>query len=485
MSARRAAMSPRVILLIAFAHVSVINYAFGLVAARLLAPGDFGLLAFAQTVLLVAGLVLNSGFARALAIALVKVQGPRQGALIRGAIVANLALACGLSLIIVLLFVLGPLKPGFETGTTTALVALTLPVLAFEAIVAAAAQGTARFGAMALTAVVEVAGKAIGGIAFVYAGFGAAGAVAGFLVGALISSAVGLWILLRVLGVRPWGVGERSSLRVAQDMFGATLGLALLLNLDLFAVKLFSGSDRAIAGAYQASSVLATTPYYLAAALVPILFTQVARVERLALTGTLVAEAVRLTLLVLIPIELVLVTAPELALGVLFRRAYTIGAPALPALAAGNGAIILVLVLSTAFQATTRGRVPARILFSVTACEALALRVIVPIWRAEGAAATFLAATAVTLALLAHAYARELGWTIGWPAVRWLGRYSIALASGLLVETCVLRVGHNSVGAVGLGGICYLGAVVLLGLSPMAALGAHPGALRRASAAGE
>ncbi len=67
----RRALSPRLVMLGSFASLSLIYYGFGLVAGWLLVPGEFGLLAFTQTILLIGGLVLNSGFPWTLTAALV------------------------------------------------------------------------------------------------------------------------------------------------------------------------------------------------------------------------------------------------------------------------------------------------------------------------------------------------------------------------------------------------------------------------------
>jgi O-antigen/teichoic acid export membrane protein len=461
--------SPRLVVLASFGGISVINYAFSLIGGWLLIPGDFGLLAFAQTVLLIAGLILNSGFAWSLTKALVGTAGDRRGALIRGALVANALLALAMGAALLGFFALGPLRLGLETWTIAAIVALTFPVLSCGAIIRAAAQGSQRFGAMAAIQVLEVVGKASGGVALMLMGHGVTGAITGFLLGALVAAACGLWVLIHLLGVRPWGASERPSLRIAGAQFGALLGLALLLNLDVLAVKLLAGPDRALAGQYQASIVLANTPYYLATALLPVLFTQLARAGGIGATAPAVGEALRLALLILFPIEIGLFLVPDRALGTLFPRAYAAGAPALRVLALGNCAVILVAILSTAFQATDRVRVPAVVLPMVTACEAITLRAVVPRSHTVGAASLFTAASAAACLLLGAAYLRALDRrTIGRVAV-WVSRYLVALSVGGAVAVGGLGLGSATVASLGLGAVCYAGIVALLRLAHMPA----------------
>jgi O-antigen/teichoic acid export membrane protein len=96
-------------------------------------PGDFGWLAFAQTILLVAGLVLQSGFSWSLARAVANAGVARRATLARGALLANLALATGLGAAVLALFALGPLRPGLETGTVAAIVAFSFPFISLAA----------------------------------------------------------------------------------------------------------------------------------------------------------------------------------------------------------------------------------------------------------------------------------------------------------------------------------------------------------------
>ncbi len=459
--------SPRFAMLAGFANVSIVNYAFGIASGWLLIPGDFGLLAFAQTVLLIAGLVLTSGFSSSLARDLATATGARRGALVRGALLANLALALAMSIALVALFAYGPLRSGFETGVVAALVALTFPALAVSAITRAAAQGSERFGAMTAIAVLEVAGKALVGVALMLAGFGAAGAVAGFLCGAIASDLWGGVILVRRLDIQLWGAVEWPALGVAGEQFGARLGLALLLNLDVVAVKLFAGADRAITGHYQAGIILANTPYYLGSALLPILFTRLAHLDRVASTAPAIGAALRLALLVLLPCELVLCAAPDLALGALFPRPYVVGAPALRLLALGNGAIILVAILATAYQATGKARGAAGPMLAVAGCEAFALRALVPAGHAEVAAALFLTAATTALVLLGLAYLRGLDRRVIRRTAVWFLRYIAALTGGILGGVVGLAMGGSVALAVGLGGLGYLGAALSLRLFPL------------------
>lgn len=433
----------RAVLLISFAGTSALNYLFGLLMGWLLAPGDFGLLAFTQTLLLIAGIVLNAGFAAALVVALVTAPLDQRPALVRGALVCNLLLALGLGLLLLLLFALGPLRAGFELPSLALTLALTLPLLACLGIVRATAQGLERFGLLALLQLAETGVRVAAGLALVRAGLGPGGAALGFLLGALTAAGLGAWLLQRHLGVGLFGPLRWPAARAAGELFGALLGFALLLNLDLIALKLLEGADRALIGQYQAAVVLANTPYYLVAALLPVLFAQVARGGSAAASAAPVGRALRLILLLVVPVELALAGAPEIALGLLFPPGYAAGAPALRLLALGNCAVVVVAVLSTALQALGRAHVPARVFGGALLLEVLALQWAVPRWDGWGAAGVFLAAAALVAGLLGGCYLAVLGRRPLRPALGWLARYGATLLAGTagyaLLRTCGLE----------------------------------------------
>jgi len=456
--------SPHLSILAAFGCTSIVNYGFGLVAGWLLLPGDFGLLAFAQTLLLIAGLILTSGFARALTAELARPDGGDHAAQTRGAVAANLALSVVLGLLVVLLYALGPLRGGLESNANITLIAVTLPLIAYNAIAVAAAIGVKRFRTAALITVVEVIAKATVGVALVLTGHGVTGAIAGFFVGAVAAAVPGTLALRHLLLGRPLRAFEPPSLGAAGSMFGAILGQALLLNLDIVAVKLSSGGNRAVVGQYQASSILANTPYYLVAALLSILFTRLVPLRSLAATRATVGGALRLALVLVAPLELILAAEPGAALWVFFPHAYGGGASLLRLLALGNYLIIPVIILSTAFQATGRASVPARILLLTTAAEAVAQVLVTPIWRADGAAILFLIATLSALCAEARTYCHALDKPVAWRALRWLGTYVVAVLTGTTIGAIALIASGNVALAVTVGILMYLVFALLLNL---------------------
>jgi O-antigen/teichoic acid export membrane protein len=457
-------LPPRLMMLLSFAGNSLTNYVFGLVLSWLLLPGDFGLLAFAQTILLIGGLILNSGFAWSTTAEIARAKGSQAERLVRGSFVANLSLALAMSTVILLLFAWGPLRAGLENWEVALSVAATLPFISIIAIASGSVRGAERFGELALIRFLEVGFKAFAGIIMVLVGFGATGAVAGFLIGSVVAAIVGIWRTMRKLKMSLFGGIVWPSMRTAWGMFGALLGIALLLNLDIIAMKLFAGSERELAGYYQAAIILANTPYYMATAMLAVLFPQLSRLGKLSLTGESVAETVRLLLIFMLPIEIVLALAPEAALSIVFPDAYVAGASALRILALGNASIIFVATLSVAFQATGKARIPSIILLATTFFEAIGLFFAVPLWRATGAASLFLVASFSSLIALTTLYLRQIEWRMTKASATWFAKYALTLSLGIVAMLAFHKASHNVLISVMITGLLYLASVLYLRL---------------------
>lgn len=465
---RRPSIAPQVPLLGAFVVTSVLNYAFSLAASRVLSPGDFGLLAFGQTLLLLGGFILQSGVPWSLARAVVVAKSDRRGGLFRGALLANVAVGAGLALAVVAMYVTGPLRGGLEQPAVVASVAVALPLIAITAVARAGAQGLHRFGIMALVQALEVGVKVVAGIGLAVAGLGALGAVSGFAVGAFVASAVGLVLVFAAARFAPLGERHMPEISSVGPMFGALLGLSLVLNIDLIAVKLLI-TDRAVAGQYQAAIILANAPYFLvSSALVPILFNRLASRPSLRQTRRSVAQALSLAVAIVLPVEMLLIAVPHEVLALFFPPAYAGAAPILRLMAVGNAALIVVVVLGTAFQAVGRAWEMGRIILGVVAVEAVALFLVVPRFGQIGAVSSFVSASVACAVVLAWRYATEARVDLR-AALRWLARFGAAVAAGLALALLCRSIGGVAAG-VAVGAVVYYVLVVRLRLVPAAAL---------------
>jgi O-antigen/teichoic acid export membrane protein len=449
----------------AFAATSALNYAFGLAAGWLLAPGDFGLLAFVQTLLLIVGLALNSGVPWQLTKDLLHLSPEGRHGVIRGALIANCGLATAIVIVIGALYVLGPLRLGLERSTILLLTLAACPAMAALAIARSSANGLNDFAAVALLTVTEIGIKVIAGVLLMLLGLGAVGAIAGFTIGAIGGAILGLRYLAVSLAVGWRGARVSPRLRSTFPLFVAVLGLALVLNLDLLALKLVAGDARSAVGLYQAGIILANLPYYVVtAALSPILFARVARMGALDRAAETIGATIARVLVLVLPLEYALILAPDLALGVLFPEAYASGAAGLQLLALGNALMIVVSLLATVFQAVGRANVPATLFAILVPIEALVLIGIVPTRQAAGAATTFVGVALVAASTLAtllvvrldRLYLRAAGW--------WLLRYATACGIGAGGAGLVIALGGSGWQALIVAAPIYVASAVALRL---------------------
>jgi O-antigen/teichoic acid export membrane protein len=447
-------------LFVSFAVTSLLNYVFSLAASRLLTSGDFGLLGVAQAIVLVASLILFTGVPWSLARSIAVEEPIRRHPLIRGAVVANVALAGIIGGVIVVLFAAGPFRAAFESWAIVAAVAGTLPFFAIVAIARAAAQGYARFSRLAGLQLAEVTSKVVAGLLLAALGFGAIGATLGFFVGALVGACLGIATLVVTFGVRPIGPVAMVSPRSAGAMFGALLGLALLLNEDLLAVKLFGG-NRALAGYYQAALMLANVPYFLVSStLVPVLFTRVSRHSTISETWASVADVLRVAVVFVIPFEIVLAIRPVEVLAFFLPAKYAASAPLLQVMAIGNAAVIVTVILSAAFQAIGRAAVPAMILLVTCLVEGVTLAIVVPDLQAAGAVIVFATAAVASLIVTAGAYIREANVHIDARAAAWILRLAAASIMGVAVGNAV----GGAILSIVVAGLVYFSLVFALGI---------------------
>ena len=255
----------RILLVGAFVATSLLNYGFALGGGWLLSPGDFGVLAIAQTMVLMGGVVLEAGFPWALARVLADsptLVGAARGVIL-SSLAGNLVLGCLMGAAVVTLFALGPLTNVLESFTNALLIALSLPLIAIITTGRGAAQGRGRFASVALIQVTEIGAKCVSGLSLLVAGLGLAGAVSGFTIGAATAAAVAARQLTEGFNPSKGAARIMPPVRAAAPILGCLLGIVLLMNLDLVILKLFSGTERELAGRYQAARVLANAPFFL------------------------------------------------------------------------------------------------------------------------------------------------------------------------------------------------------------------------------
>lgn len=209
-------------------------------------------------------------------------------------------------------------------------------------------QGELRFVRYALTTMAEVGIRLAFSVAAVLLGWGATGALTGFIVGATVVLLAGLGALHRDLAWRPGVITEKLRWTETGDIALTQLVICTLVGADVVFIALVGDGGPDAAG-YQALATLAKGPVYVAAGTVlvafPLLRSSNARVE------DILGEALRCFARLAFPAAAVLATVPTaLALLVLPQR-YAASLVMLPWLAAAGLGYATLTVLATVMLA--------------------------------------------------------------------------------------------------------------------------------------
>ncbi len=400
-----------------FITIAILNYGFGVAMSWLFNPAQFGVLGVSQSLLLLAALVVGSGFAWTTAhdVAASGVTD-RIRHRFRAAWIANVILGLSLGGGLWAAYALGWLPLGPAYSALVPLLGLTVVLLAARSVVNGAVRGLYRFGPLSVNQVGEVAIKAVAGLALVAAGAGVAGVMAGFAAGTAAALAHSLWITRSAQLWRGRGWLDRQVIANTLPLFAGMLGTALIVNLDILGLKFLTpgSAGDGLAGLYQAAVILARTPVFVAQSLALVLFSYVAGKSDEPLGGELgsvryVQEAARAWFRLLLPAGLTLVLAPRASLSLFFPPQYQAAAPALQLAAAGGVLLALATLLTAVLQAAGDRRQPALAAVMATMTQVAVLIWLVPRWRVLGAAASLLAAGFVALVGLMAVLRPRLG----------------------------------------------------------------------------
>lgn len=462
----------------AFIATSVLNYVFGVGLSWFLEPADYGVLGVAQSLLLVAALVVSAGFSwtanRDIAAEGLSEETRTR---FRTAWLGNVILGTVVAGLLYGVYRLQILDLGPAYRAIVPLVGLTAIILAARSVLNGAAQGLYRFGPIALNQVAEVAVKFSAGLALVALGFGASGVMAAFALGAFLALLHSLWI---VRPARLWeGPGwlERDVLRSTAPLFIAMLGPALMLNLDILGLKLLAPAGRGdeMAGFYQASVILARIPVFTSRSLLMVVFSYTAGAGRQTNPPDYARAAVRIWQRLLLPAGLALALAPQAALTIFFPATYQAAAPALRVAAAGGALLALATLLTGIAQAEGRRRFSAVAAALATTVQLVTLAWLVPRWGVLGAATSLLAAGLVAALLMGWLYVPgKLPAPSAWLKASW----PLAV---LAIPLLLLPDGPRLAALLkfGVAGVAYL-AALFLNLSPGEGRPSRPRGLRMA-----
>ena len=401
----------------------VLNYAYAIVATRLLSAPEYTVFAAGQALLLIVGTASGTSIPWVLSRSLARAGGDRRARsqAVQFAIAANLAFSALAATIVWVV------ARSFADTSTAVLVAVAMALMFVASTVWGYLNGDQRFRTVAGTRVAEVLGKVATGVTLMALGLGALGGLAGFAIGSGIVLAAGLIYMRADLG-RPGRLTVGGAL--LRTTAGTTLiqaALAVLTSADVILVAILD-IPKGQAATYQVAMLLGRVPLFVAGAVALAVFPNLA--ARPGAMQPLVASSMRLLHTLMVPVALVIATVPASLLLLVFGQEYR-GVARLVPLAACTGALGgLVTMLATYLQADDRFLRGGLVLLAGAGLQAVAIW---SGWRVGGvmgvAWGVLLTALAIALALLA-------------PAIRaWPGSFRPRLsdAAGWAVAgTCLL-----------------------------------------------
>lgn len=328
----------------AWLAVGALNYGYALVLTRLLDVGAFSTFAAGQGLLLCAATVAAVAIPWVLAQAMARATSPEAAReAIRFAMVV--AAAGG----VVAGGIVAAVAAQFATAGPVAVLGVATFLVFLTRVSAGRLQGSERMRTLSCALTGEAAVKVLVGLLFVAVlGLGATGALAAFGVAA---ASLLIWWPVRAMrgGSGRWiSPGTQHDLWRRALQLGTVQGLvAMMATLDLVVITLLPAGGPATAS-YQAGVMVGRAPLFVASALSVAFFPALSRQRG----GTpLAASAVRMYLIVALPLTAVCATAPGAVLHVVFPPGYEAMGRLLMFTAVSGLAVGGINLVSTFFQA--------------------------------------------------------------------------------------------------------------------------------------
>ncbi len=402
------ARSSLVILLSSIA-IAFLNYAFAIGIGWVLPVDEYGVFGVAVSLLTVGAFVVSNGIPWSVTLILPTLSeepSSRAGRLVKGAILGNALL--GIAVATILLLILAVKNPFEQMGVgEQGIVAAAIVALAVNTTYKAVLHGTVRFGRLATVQTLEALLRVASGLGFALMGAGVLGALAGFLVGYLTTTAV---MIVARNGLRVWGTkgwSFREVLNLAPMAFLGLMAIGLLQNIDIVVLKLLvEGSEQVSnqqAGLYQSVLVISRTPFWMATVVVIMVAPTLAG-RTYTDQAVFSIKALRYVALFVLPVAFLISLLPDVFLGLLFPPEYQVAALALRLSSIAMGCLSVVYLLSTVFQAAGKPHVPGGVLLAAVVLQALLLGLLVPQYRLAGAALATMIGTLFALVILGWRY---------------------------------------------------------------------------------
>jgi len=375
------------LLAIVFLIVAVLGYTFSVILSWLLPVDQFGTYGVYLAFYSILALFITTAFPWTTAKFLSSEDSLEQRyKIFKSSLVGNILIAVVISIIFFAVYSFFPLWTGDERW----LVLLILVILLVNSpltVYIGALQGLFRFKQLGIIQLLLAVLRLASGIGLVYLGYGVFGALAGYLVAAIIVLAIAIYLLR---GFRFWqGTGWRDSriLTFAPAMFFGILGITLLSNLDILGVKFLTEAivSSELAGYYQSALILARIPVFVTGAMMMAIFPFISKYAE-SDSHSYSHTSLKYATLLVFPVAIAIALKPVSIITLFFPQSYAAGADALRVVAIGMGFLSLIQVLANIFQALGRPWTPAIALIVVAGVQIGALVGLIPKWGLVGSA---------------------------------------------------------------------------------------------------
>ncbi len=390
----------------AFIIGALTNYIFNVGMGWLLTPEQYGMLGVSISFLIIFSLFVTSAFP----LTVTKfISGESEESVkhrvFKSALIANITIAIILSILFYFSYFTGIIKLGADYNLLVISIIIATIFTSVMVVYVSILQGTFQFKSFGAIGIVTPLIKLISGVILVYLGLGALGAVLSLPISAFIGLILAVILTKDFKFLKTKGWAGSNIYFFALPMFFGTLGTTLLMNIDLLGVKFLTQGalSDVLSGYYRAALILAQIPMFVVGALMSVIFPYISKHTE---NDKYASKSIKYAALFILPMALVIATAPDAFISLMFPSEYLAGSQALGVVAIGMGFLVLVMVLTFIFQARHEPKIPATVLSIAVIIEIISLALLVPSYGIIGAATSTTIACAFGFAVLAIQYIR-------------------------------------------------------------------------------
>ena len=270
------------------------------------------------------------------------------------------------------------------------IISLGIPLSALSGVFDCFLNGNRLFGRQTIDSLVINLGK-LSAIVLVLIGLGVAGALGGYVIGALlglITSASFCWILLKERKPNNQDIKYMKLMKFAVPTILFSLLFALLYNIDILSVKILLKSDE-LTGFYSAASMISRVPMFVLGAIMTVLFPTLSysmSKNEGDKTRRYISNTLRYLLILLLPMAVIVgLTADDFTSLIYSAKYQNAGAP-LSILFFGFVGIVLVQLFGTIINAEGKPMIIVAILLVSVLLSGILNFILDPVLGIKGAA---------------------------------------------------------------------------------------------------